>query len=147
MRPVSLFLVIGSLAACDNPLALSTDHLTLQVVQSVGKLPDDPLTVTGARVVGTDLELDLQYGGGCRDHRFGIVAGRNLGESLPPYTVLRIAHDDAGDGCKVMVSRSILVDLRPIEPLVRRTGASSLRFEIVEPGERFSKVGERRVDF
>ena len=76
---VPLLAIVAVLAACDNPLALSTDHLTLQVLQSVGKLPDDPLTVTGA--------------------------------------------------------------------LVRSVGARSLRFEIVEPGEKLSKVGERLVDF
>lgn len=147
MRLVLLLALVGSQAACSDPLALDADHLTLQVLASIPKLPDDPLTISGARVTGTTLELDLRYAGGCREHRFAIVAGRGLGKSLPPHTVLRMAHDRDHDQCEAAVSQTIRVDLTPIEGLVRAAGATSLRFELVEPGERLSKVGELRVDF
>jgi hypothetical protein len=146
-------LFLGMIAlACSNPVGpglSDQDQLVLQVTPGLDwrVLPDDQVTITDARVEGRTLHLSLQFGGGCKTHRFALVAGAELGESNPPYTLLRLAHDGHDDFCDALVTRNLEVDLSPIVPLVQQSGAAALRFELVEPGEHVSGVGELLLTF
>ena len=144
-------LLVATFLGCGDPLgiALGTDDLRLQVVEGLvpSQLPADPATIEMASLTGSSLRLDLRYSGGCREHRFALVAGTSFGESLPLFTVMRLAHDAGGDTCEALVRRSITVDVSPIVEYVRRAGGDALRFELIEPGERFSTVGELRYTF
>ena len=138
--------------ACSDPTGPGLSdgtHLILQVVADPqsGAWPGDPATVTAAHVHGSALHLTVQFGGGCATHRFALVTGTALGESFPPYTQLRLVHDAAGDPCDAWLTRELTVDLRPIIPLVQQSGASSLRFVIVEPDQQASQVGELLLSF
>ncbi len=158
MRPVCRhwfrIAVAASVAlACSDPTGPGLSdgpHLVLQLVGNIHEvdLPGASATITAAHVDGSTLHLTVRYGGGCGIHRFAMVAGRALGESFPPYAQLRLGHDDGGlDPCSALVWRELTVDLRPIIPLVQQSGASSLRFVIVEPDQQASQVGELLLSF
>jgi len=151
---ISGILVGAVLLGCTDPVgpspALSAeDQLALQIVPHLEWRTgaDHPATITSAQVERQTLHLMVEYGGGCATHRFALVAGTELGESLPPYTVLRLAHDGNGDPCRALLGKQLEVDLSPILPLVNQSGGSALRFILVEPGERVSTMGELLVTF
>ena len=128
-----------------NDLALAgSDRLELQIVPDLDwrKLPADEVRISAASLDGLSLHLTLQFPGGCRPHQFALVAGTDLAQSNPPYTLFRLAHDANGDMCEAFLTRTVTVDLSPIVPVVQASGARALRFELVEPGERRSSIGE-----
>ena len=44
--------------------------------------------------------IDVEHGGGCREHRYQLLAGSAFAESHPVQAGLRVSHDDGGDdGC------------------------------------------------
>ncbi|MFN0178520.1 MAG: hypothetical protein ACKVZ0_06935 [Gemmatimonadales bacterium] len=151
MARFPIALLVAASVGCGEPTGvdLATGDLRLQVVEDLvpSRLPADPAKVERATLTGSILLLDLSYSGGCREHSFALVTGTTFAESWPLFTVMRLAHDAAGDLCEAVVRRSIRVDLSPIVPLVRRAGGDALRFELIEPGERFAAVGELRLRF
>ena len=154
MPPLTCRILLAGafLAACSDPSGpglSDEDELVLQIVDDLdpSELPDDQATITSARLEGRTLRLTLQYGGGCATHRFALVSGTALGESYPPYTLLRLAHDGNGDPCDALITREVEVDLSPIVPLVQQSGGTALRFNLMEPGEQLSAVGELLLTF
>ena len=136
------------LLSCDSTGPTLTDdtELVLQIIPGLDPrdLADEQATITAARVEGRTLFLSLQFGGGCAPHSFALVTGGEIAESNPPYAVFRLAHDGNRDPCDALLSRDVEVDLTPIMPLV---GSSALRFNLMEPGEHPSAVGELLVAF
>lgn len=145
-----LFSVAG--LGCTDPAGpdlSDQSSLVLQVVPELNwrTLPDDQVTITTARLEGRTLYLTLRFGGGCRTHGFALVAGTELGESNPPYTLFRLAHDGNGDMCEALLLRNVEVDLTPIVLLVQQSGGTALRFSLVEPGDQVSDIGELLLTF
>ncbi|MGQ0704396.1 MAG: hypothetical protein ACT4PM_14880 [Gemmatimonadales bacterium] len=144
------WLVGASLLACDGRIAGPTlsdqDQFVLQIIPGLEsphlREGDDPATITAATLQGSILHLFVRYGGGCRTHRFALVAGTDFGDSDPPYTRLWLVHDANEDLCEALIERQLQVDLHPIIPLVRQMGAAALRFDLMEPGGEVSAVGE-----
>ena len=134
------------LLACDStgPSLSDDSELVLQIIPGLdpNDLADDQATITEARVEGVTLLLSLQFGGGCAPQRFALVAGGEIAESNPPYTILRLAHDGNRDPCDALLTREVAVDLLPLANLMDRLGINTLRFSLVEPGEHASGVGE-----
>lgn len=136
-----------ALAACSDvtgPSLSDGDQLVLQVLQGFDwkKLPDDPATITDGHVEGHTLHLQVQFGGGCKQHRFALVAAEALAESNPPYTRFRLVHEGDEDPCDALLTRDLQVDLTPIVSLVQLSGGTALRFTLLEPGEHPSAIGE-----
>jgi hypothetical protein len=136
------------LLSCESTGPTLTDdtELVLQIIPGLDPddLADDQATITAAHVDGRTLFLSLQFGGGCAPHSFALVTGGEIGESNPPFTIFRLAHDGNRDPCDALLTRNVEVDLSPIMPLA---GSSALRFTLMEPGERVSSVGELVVTF
>jgi len=149
----SLALLVALAAAChssDRIAGLSAEpDLVLQVDPSLNlkRLPQDAARIEAASVTDDVLTLTLTYGGGCREHRLGMVTGTDLGSSNPPYTLLRLVHDAGGDACEALIRRTVTVRLDPLADLLRGAGIRAVRFELVEPGERRSGVGELLYEF
>ena len=77
--------------------------------------PADPVTIHSATVRGDSLELDVAFGGGCRDHMFLLLSDGAWMESNPVQVGVRLAHDARGDNCKALVSRLLRFDLTPLK--------------------------------
>ena len=140
------------LAACDagisGPNLSPADHLTLQILPGYNwsRLPGDAAVISSASVQGHTLQLTVQYGGGCSTHDFALVAGGEVGESNPPFTFFRLAHNAHGDPCDAIVFRDLSVDLTPIIAMLQAS-STALRFGLVEPGEHPSAIGELLLTF
>jgi len=77
--------------------------------------PTDPVTIHGVVVKGDSLELSVSFGGGCRDHEFGLLADGAWMESYPVQLGVRLAHDAKGDACRALLSRVLRFDLSPLK--------------------------------
>ncbi|HWN71215.1 MAG TPA: hypothetical protein VNM90_26440 [Haliangium sp.] len=78
-------------------------------------LPGDPYQLTSATLDGELLELELQYPGGCRAHRFVACWPENtFAESFPVQTWLALYHDAGGDTCEALAMDTRYVDISAI---------------------------------
>jgi len=76
--------------------------------------PFDPWTFVSHRVEGDTLALEVQYGGGCREHRFALLIDPAFMESHPVQVAARLAHDADGDLCRALLTRTLRYDLTPL---------------------------------
>jgi hypothetical protein len=91
-----------------------TDH----AVASTTRM--DRADIRGAAITGDLLRLDVEYGGGCAEHRFALLFEHVFLESLPPQAVLRLAHDARGDPCRALLQRELVFDLAPVRRAYER---------------------------
>jgi len=76
--------------------------------------PADPWTFVGHAIAGDTLTLSIQYGGGCRVHRFAFLVDPAFRESHPVQVSARLAHDADGDLCRALISEDLRFDLGPL---------------------------------
>ena len=131
-----LGLVVAWTAACgndndndnDNPVSTTPapgppDGASLQgnVVFSAGGVDSaaqwgaDDYELGAAAVTGDTLAVTLSYGGGCKTHRFTLVAAEAFMESDPVQLQVAIAHDADGDACQRWVTEDYHFILDPIK--------------------------------
>jgi len=138
-----------SAAACTEPTdglrLLAGDNLTLQVVPGITPPLGDAATITSASVDGNRLAVEVQFGGGCATHRFGMATDGFEGLSMPPYYTLFLAHDARGDMCEALLTRQLMVDLRPLQAIASPGGVLLLR--LVEPDGTQPELGELRYEY
>jgi hypothetical protein len=146
MRSSGILAVTLLLAGClepserARPTVTDGERLILQIVRTDDPPRSDAARVTAARVDGHDLTIDLQFGGGCQPHLFGIFTDGKEGLSLPPFVMLYLVHDANGDLCEALLSRRVTVDLRPLQSVVSPGGTVILR--LVEPQGTIAGVPE-----
>ncbi len=76
--------------------------------------PMDPWTFRSHALDGDTLTLSIQYGGGCRVHRFALLVDPAFRESHPVQVSARLAHDADGDMCRALISEELRFDLSPL---------------------------------
>lgn len=76
--------------------------------------PTDDWRYVAHRLAGDTLSLDIQYGGGCAEHRFALLVDPAFMESQPVQVVARLAHDAAGDPCRALLGRTLRFDLSSV---------------------------------
>jgi len=119
---LAVLLVAGAGMACQRsgPLEAVSAFLTSSEVLAPALLvprddprpwPADPWTYLAHRVNGDTLVLDIQYGGGCAEHRFALLIDPAVMESQPVQGVARLAHDAGGDMCRALLTRTLRFDL------------------------------------
>jgi hypothetical protein len=74
----------------------------------------DPFTMTGVRINGDTLLVDVNYGGGCEEHEFTLTSSGTYLKSLPPQVNLWLQHENKNDMCRALIYRTLRFDLRPI---------------------------------
>lgn len=77
--------------------------------------PMDPWSYLSHQVEEDLLTLHIQYGGGCRDHRFALLVDPAFMESHPVQVAARLAHDADGDPCRALVGRTLRFDLTALK--------------------------------
>ena len=80
----------------------------------------DPFEIVSAEVVDDVLTVGVRYGGGCREHRFQLVASSTFAESEPVQTPVVLTHDARGDLCRALLSETLRYDLTPLKQAYRR---------------------------
>lgn len=76
--------------------------------------PMDPWTYRGHGIEGDTLTLTVEYGGGCRVHRFALLVDPIFRESDPVQMSARLAHDADGDLCRALLREDLRFDLGPV---------------------------------
>ena len=82
--------------------------------------PRDAWDFGTAAFVDGALEIEVAFGGGCRDHDFwlvGVRGFRDLPSAGPATTVavpILLAHDSRGDSCDAYITESLRFDLQPL---------------------------------
>lgn len=118
---------------------LDGELIPLQVRERIDlrEIPASQATILSARIHGMELHLEVEYPA-CGDHAWSMFVGTDFGASNPPYTLLRLGHDHPTLCLSSGPERRVLrVDLNPLAELGRQAGVGAIRFEILEPGERW----------
>jgi hypothetical protein len=117
---VILFAILA--AACGSPtLTPSGGGLVLAELSMPGETTSrrDPVQLRAARITGDRLEVDVTYGGGCREHRFALTHDGTFAESYPVQTGLTLFHDADGDACRALLNRTLEFNLAPLRAAYR----------------------------
>jgi hypothetical protein len=140
MRTLLSALILIALPACGettSPNGSWADPDTwagqLVVTEDVeaSRWPNDPVTISAATVRSDSLELSVQFGGGCRDHEFGLITNGVFAESYPVQTWVRLAHDANNDMCRALLSRTLRFDLSPLRRLYNSSYQTSTGIMVI----------------
>ena len=83
-----------------------------------GRPPEsDPFVLERVRITGDALEAVVSYGGGCREHRFTLVAAGFFRLTDPVSLPVSLVHAAAGDPCEAYLTETYSFDLTPIRNL------------------------------
>jgi hypothetical protein len=75
----------------------------------------DPFVLEEASLDDCLLTLDVNYGGGCKEHEFEVFMSPSLfDESLPVRANLWLKHNGNGDFCRGLVSDKLVVDITAV---------------------------------
>jgi hypothetical protein len=83
--------------------------------------PADPITITGVAIERDSIRIAVTYGGGCREHRLGLIVSTAWMESWPVQAAALVVHDARGDLCRAIVSDTVRADLTPLRDAYRRS--------------------------
>jgi hypothetical protein len=131
VRLVSILLSLAVLSSgCDSQAPSS---LASGVSPATGEIPPviidpdagfhsllDETRTNKAAIDGDVLTLDLEFGGGCRDHDFQMISNGGFMESLPVQLRLFLRHDGNDDPCEALLHERVFFDLTPIAELYHR---------------------------
>ncbi len=92
------------------------------------ELADDPFRIQSTSLDGNFLNVEVEYGGGCRGHLFALMdlMPGVFAESEPPRPVLALRHDSHEDLCKALVRETRSFDLSPLAVSATRTYGSPI---------------------
>lgn len=74
----------------------------------------DPYVLGRVDVNGPILTAEVEYGGGCADHRMDLVAWGGWLESFPVRVHVLLTHDDSDDPCDAVIREERSFDLTPL---------------------------------
>lgn len=94
-------------------------------VIDLARWPRDPLVIRSAEVRGDSLYIAAEHGGGCNDHRYGLVIGPTWMESIPVQVDAYVAHEANGDPCDALLRPSFAFSLLPLREAYRHAYRSA----------------------
>ena len=105
------------------------DRVLVAFGQDLDPWPRDGWSLLEASVEDESLSLTFQHPGGCEEHRYWLLATSGFTElpsagPVPMVSVpLLLAHDDGGDTCEAILTRTVAWSLLPLrEEYARRFG-------------------------
>ena len=153
--PLALLLALAGCDALDSrpsvPLVPASQALLAEIVPDADPddYPRDGLRITGVvnadTLAGTDVlvvresvvRVDVEYGGGCAEHTFALLAGASFMESSPVQLQTWLLHDADGDSCDALIGDRLTLDLSPIRDAYRAAypgGPNVVIVRLDEPG-------------
>jgi|JI6StandDraft_1071083.scaffolds.fasta_scaffold10416_6 hypothetical protein len=94
----------------------------------------DPFTTLSSRINGDTLLIEVQYGGGCEEHKFTLHTNKMWMKSLPPQLNLWLEHDSSNDMCRALLTETLKFDIKPLQY------PSSKTVEFILNGDRENRV-------
>ncbi|MEH0157364.1 hypothetical protein V6R21_24845 [Limibacter armeniacum] len=105
-------------AETKNNLDESSTPSTLRKVTASelleAKKASNHFSIVNAFVWEKMLEVQVRFGGGCKEHDFELLWDGTQKESFPPIIPLVITHDNNGDPCKAIVIQNLQFDLTDV---------------------------------
>ncbi|MCC6600636.1 MAG: hypothetical protein IT223_08155 [Crocinitomicaceae bacterium] len=86
------------------------------IVESEYRWPGttDAFELLAIKVEGDSLKVDVQYGGGCREHDFSLHTNLQYLKSLPPQLNLYLEHENHDDNCRALISKTLSFEISAI---------------------------------
>jgi hypothetical protein len=88
-------------------------------IQLMAQIPDaaasDAFRLLEVSVSGDQLEIEVEYGGGCREHLFEIIAAPTFLESWPVQANIYMTHESHDDLCRALVRKKLTFSLQPLK--------------------------------
>jgi len=77
-----------------------------------GPHASDAFTMVSQKISGDSLLLEVQYGGGCKEHIFDMHTNLVWMKSMPPQLNLWLEHENNDDLCRALVTETLVFDLK-----------------------------------
>lgn len=121
---ILLLTIISNLISCkkSNPDAILNEACQQIVILDQGQFTDvrvDDHTILEATIDDQDLQIKIQYGGGCGDIMTSLVTNGLFMESFPVQLALKMSFIDEDD-CKALVQEDVCFNLSEIEALYKQ---------------------------
>jgi hypothetical protein len=88
----------------------------------------DLFSIKNVSITSNLLQIEVQYGGGCKTHEFILYVDSILIDGDPPILNFTLCHNANGDACKAIVSETLVFNIKPVEGLY--SGPSPLQVQI-----------------
>ena len=117
--PSSVFIDYSELIADEErgfEVKLQSEMAVQLSAQAPASLQVDPFQLLDAQITGDLLEIQVEYGGGCRSHIFEITAHPSAFlESEPVQMNVHVSHQGNNDLCKALIRARRVFSLKPLK--------------------------------
>ncbi|MEJ1937050.1 hypothetical protein WDZ92_43210, partial [Nostoc sp. NIES-2111] len=95
------------------------------IVITTGSIPKgDNFSLSNSRIIGKQLQIDVSYSGGCRQHDFNLYWNGAYQESFPPQVRMKLVHDAKKDTCERLITETLVFDIQSLQPSIIRLTTS-----------------------
>lgn len=123
-------LLLTLLASCASDPPPNDPDAALRLESCRGE-KTDAFASGDLHVIGDEIHVQVQTGGGCAPHTFSACWNGAVLDSNPPQAALELSHHAHGDTCDALLTHDVRIDLAPLRarnelPIVLHiTGGSS----------------------
>lgn len=100
---------------------IDKERPTQKITITTDSVPQgDEFSISGSRMSGKQLKIDVSYSGGCKPHSFKLYWSGAYQESFPPQVRMRLVHSANNDACEKLVKEILVFDTQGLQPSVLR---------------------------
>lgn len=110
----------------DKAVSISSDDVdyvdipltgTVVIGEADDRFGNDDFDLNSAVIVEDTLQISVSYSGGCKAHKFTLIASDQFLESFPVQLDVSLAHNAMGDTCEAYPTETYHFDLTPIKTM------------------------------
>ena len=83
------------------------ENVILVEAINIDEWANDHVKIISASIQNDILVLQVQYGGGCKEHFFKLIISEGIEKSNPPQTTFFLSHNANGDNCEALISEDL----------------------------------------
>ena len=118
LKITSLFLFVVMLLSCNNDnnfgRELTNSNTVIINDNLFANVFDNELEIRLANITQNNLNITIDYGGGCGEIFYDLVTDNAYEESNPPRKILKLAFED-NDNCEALIELNLSFDLSPLK--------------------------------
>ena len=116
-------IVAGTAIAINNSLIENPNNnnsanyivLDRSYYENVSDYQNDSYVFNNVELDGDILTIEVEYGGGCKEHIFSLFGSPGFMKSNPVQTDIMLSHDSNNDACKALITEKIVFNLTPLK--------------------------------
>ncbi len=93
----------------------SPDGIILDNNDNTGSFKFDSYKLNDIKIVGDSIKINISYSGGCREHKFRLIAKNYFGDSNSPKAELVLSHNSNMDPCEAYPTEEHTFVLLPLK--------------------------------